>query len=110
MYENVGHVYESFPDKNLLFTDRAVEGFVSLSDEAQLKAEEVIHKLNEDESIVPVKRKVFNKGGKGRVLEVDFFYSGRLYFQKGPGAIIKVVAIGTKNSQDQDLAYIANIK
>ena len=96
--------------KSLIFTDRAVDGFASLSDEAQLKAEEVIHRLNEDESMVPIKRKVFNKGGKGRVLEVDFFYSGRLYFQKDSGSMNKVVAIGTKNSQDQDLAYIANMK
>ncbi len=92
--------------KNLSFTDRAVEGFLDLSEEFQLKAEEIIHILNEDESKIPVKRKVFGKGGKMNVLETDFSYSGRLYFQKNPHSGIKIVAIGTKNTQDKDLAYL----
>ena len=66
--------------KNLTFTERAVEGFQYLTDEFQLKAEEIIHNLNEDISLVSAKRKVFGKGGKMNVLEVDFSYSGRLYF------------------------------
>lgn len=96
--------------KNLAFTERAIEGFNDLIDEFQLKAEEVIHKLNEDESLVPVKRKVFGKGGKTNVLEVDFSYSGRIYFQKDSNPKIKVVSIGTKNTQEQDLAYIESLK
>jgi hypothetical protein len=96
--------------RNLLFTDRALEGFLSLTDEFQLKAEETIHKLNEDESAITVKRKVFGKGGKMDFLEITFAYSGRLYYQKDSQARKMIVAIGTKNTQEKDLAYLGSIK
>jgi len=96
--------------RNLAFTDRAVEGFLALNDEFQLKAEEVIHKLNEDEAQVPVKRKVFGKGGKMNVREVRFAYSGRIYFQQNSQARTKILTIGTKNTQQRDLAYIESVK
>jgi hypothetical protein len=92
--------------KNLDFSERALEGFLELSDEFQLKAEEIIHRLNEDRSMVPVKRKVFGKGGKINVLEADFAYSGRIYFQADTQVKTKVFSIGTKKSQDQDIAYL----
>lgn len=94
--------------KNLYLSDKALQGFISLTDEFQLKAEEIIHRLNEDDSRVPVKRKVFSKGGKINVLEVDFSYSGRLYFKKDEHGKIAVLAIGNKNTQDQDLNYLEN--
>ena len=96
--------------KNLTFTDRACEGFLSLQGEFQLKAEEIIHRLNEDDSKVPVKRKVFGKGGKMNILEVDFSYSGRLYFQKDSKHKTKIVAIGSKKTQGQDLAFLEREK
>ncbi len=96
--------------KNLTFTERAIEGFLSLTDEFQLKAEEVIHKLNEGASQVSVKRKVFGRGGKMNVLETQFSYSGRIYFQKDSRPKTRVLAIGTKNTQDQDLAFIERAK
>jgi hypothetical protein len=95
--------------KNLAFTERALEGFLDLTEEFQLKAEEVIHKLNADESAVPVKRKVFGKSGKINVLEVTFSYSGRIYFQKDSGAKRTIVAVGTKNTQEKDLAYLESV-
>ena len=67
--------------KNLEFTDRAIEGFTDLPDTFQLKAEELISRLNENHSLITVKRKVFGKGGKMNILEVDFAYSGRLYHE-----------------------------
>jgi len=95
--------------KNLIFTDRAIEGFLFLTDEFKLKAEEVIHKLNEDDTQVPVKRKVFGKGGKMNILEAGFSYSGRIYFQKDSQHKTKIVTIGTKNTQEKDLAYIESV-
>lgn len=92
--------------KHLEFTDRAIKGFMDLTSDFQLKGEEVIHQLNENDELISVKRKVFGKGGKMNVLEVDFAYSGRLYFQKNSQGRIRVLAIGTKNSQGQDLTYI----
>jgi phage-related tail protein len=93
--------------KNLSFTERAVEGFLSLTEECQLKAEEMIHRLNEDASLVSVRRKVFGKGGKLDILEADFAYSGRLYFHKDSQSTkTRIVAIGTKNTQERDLNYL----
>jgi hypothetical protein len=92
--------------KNLEFSDRAISGFASLTPEFQLKGEEIVHQLNENDELISIRRKVFGKGGKMNVLEVDFAYSGRLYFQKNAQSKIHVLAIGTKNSQNQDLAYI----
>jgi len=108
-FENTGKRF-SVLYKNLAFTDRALEGFLSLTDDFQLKAEEVIHRLNEDDTQIPVKRKVFGKGGKMNVLEVLFAYSGRVYYQKDTQAKIKVLAIGTKNTQEKDLAYLESIR
>jgi len=92
--------------KNLEFSERSLEGFLSLSDEFQLKAEEIIHRLNEDRAAVSVKRKVFGKGGKMNVLEADFAYSGRIYFQADAESKTRVLVLGTKNTQDQDIAYL----
>jgi len=93
--------------KNIAFTKRSTDGFFSLTAEQQLKAEEVIHKLNDDASTVPIKRKVFGKGGKMNVLEGEFSYSGRIYFQRDAQSRVKILAIGTKNTQEEDLAYVA---
>ena len=95
--------------KNMVFTHKAIEGFFALTDDFQIKAEEVIHRLNEDDSQVHVKRKVFGKGGKMNILEVDFSYSGRLYFKKDSQAKTRVLAIGTKNTQDHDLSYVKSV-
>jgi hypothetical protein len=96
--------------KNVVFTDRAIDGFLSLNDEYKLKAEEIIHKLNEDDSQVPVKRKVFLKGGKRDILEVIFAYSGRIYFHKNGQSRTKILTIGTKNTQQKDMAFIESAK
>ena len=69
----------------------------------------MIHKLNEDDAQVPVKRKVFGKGGKMNILEADFSYSGRIYFQKDSQHKTKIVTIGTKNTQDKDLVYVERV-
>mgnify|MGYP006278331679 CR=1 FL=1 len=92
--------------KNLDFTDRAVEGMADLPPEARLKAEEVMQLLNTDPSQVAVKRNVFGKGGKSRVLESEFAYAGRLYFHRRNGRCARIVAVGTKNTQTKDLAYL----
>lgn len=95
--------------KNITFTERAIEGFLSLPDEFQLKAEEIIHRINVMDASFHVKRKVFGKCGKMNILEVGFSYSGRLYFQKDSQNRPHILAIGTKNTQQRDLAYLENI-
>jgi hypothetical protein len=95
--------------KNIVIDDRAADGFVSLPDDMRIKAEEVIHRLNDEPDQVVIKRKVFGTKGRETVLEVLFSYNGRLYFRRTKNQVIEIVVIGTKNSQAKDLEYIDNI-
>ena len=95
--------------KNIAVNDRAIEGLAELNDELRLKAEEVVHQLNSTPDLVAVKRKVFGKKNRETVLEVVFAYKGRLYFRRGPDRRIEVLAVGTKNSQDRELEFLANL-
>lgn len=93
--------------KNVSINDRAVRGFVELPEGLKLKAEEVIHQLNHAPDLVAIKRKVFGKKNRETVLEVAFAYKGRLYFRRGEGRGVEVLAIGTKNSQARELEFLA---
>lgn len=92
--------------KNLAIHDKATEGFVNLTDEMQIKAEEIIHQLNDDPKMVPVKRKVFGKKNRETVFEVIFAYKGRLYYRTITGNRVEVLVIGTKLTQNKDLAFL----
>lgn len=95
--------------KNIDVNPRAVSKFFNLTDEQQIKAEEIIHQLNEDPSIVPVRRKVFlGKKNKSFSLEVLFSYNGRLYFRTIDNRI-EVLTIGTKNTQDSDMEFLQKL-
>ncbi len=94
--------------KRLKFHDRAVQGFMELPEELQLKAEELIHTLNEDLQKVSVKRKVFSRGTTTS-FETDFAYRGRLYWSRNSGGKVEVLAVGTKNTQSKDLKYLEGI-
>jgi len=95
--------------KNLSFHDRAIQGFSLLPQDFQLKAEEMIHRLNEDDSLVTVKRKVFSKKGKLNIFEAIFSYSGRIYFKRRDEKRLEILAIGTKNTQEQDITFLEGI-
>ncbi len=95
--------------KNLTVNERAVQGMAELTDDLRLKAEEVIHQLNAAPDLVSVKRKVFGKKNRETVLEVVFAYKGRLYFRRGPDRRVEVLAIGTKNSQERELEFLASL-
>jgi len=95
--------------KNLSIHDRAISGFVDLEDEMKIKAEEVIHQLNEDPSLVTIKRKVFGRKGHKTVFEVVYAYKGRLYFRNLKNNQIEVLAIGTKNTQAKELEFLAGL-
>ncbi|MFO7912930.1 MAG: hypothetical protein R6V15_12275 [Desulfotignum sp.] len=88
---------------------KAVDGFAGLTAELQLKAEEVIHQLNQDPDLVPVKRKVFGKKNRETVFEVIFAYKGRLYYRLMPDSRVEVVSIGTKHTQAKDLSFLNNL-
>jgi len=95
--------------KNIDIHDRAISGYVDISDDLKIKAEEIIHQLNENPKIVQIKRKVFSKKGKGTVLEVLFAYKGRLYFRNTKENKTEVLVIGTKNTQVKDLEFLDNL-
>lgn len=95
--------------KNISVHERAVEGFASFPEEMKIKAEEVVHRLNEAPDQVPIKRKVFSGKGRETVLEVLFSYNGRLYFRRNRDQRIEVLAVGTKNTQSKDLQFIDKI-
>ena len=92
--------------KNITFNDRAIEGFAELTEEMKIKAEEVIHKLNDDPATVQIKRKVFGKKNRETVFEVIFAYKGRLYFRNIPGNRAEVLIVGTKLTQNKDLVFL----
>ncbi len=92
--------------KNIDIHERALAGMSDLTEDMALKAEELIHQLNADKSAVPIKRKVFSKKGKITAFEAVFAYNGRLYFRKKEDQKIEVLAVGTKNTQARDLAYL----
>ncbi|MDY0223616.1 MAG: hypothetical protein RBR67_21020 [Desulfobacterium sp.] len=96
--------------KNLDFTRRALTGILELSDEMQIKAEELVHLLNEDMSKVIVKRKVFaGKKNKNPSFEVLFGYNGRLYFRTNKRNRCEILLVGTKNSQAKDMDFLHNL-
>ena len=95
--------------KNILIHDRAISGFVGLNEELKIKAEEVIHQLNENPTIVPIKRKVFGGKKHKTVFEVIFAYKGRFYFRNSKDQRVEVLAIGTKNTQAKELEFLARL-
>ena len=95
--------------KNITVNERAINGFIDLTDDMKIKGEEIIHKLNNDPKVVPIKRKVFSKKRRSTVQEVIFSYKGRLYFRKTKDNKIEILTIGTKNTQAKDLEFLDNI-
>ena len=96
--------------KNLEFQARAVEGYLSLRSDLQLRAEELIHNINEDSDRLVVKRKVFARKGAMPTLETEFAYRGRLYWKRTSGGKVRILAIGTKNTQSKDLAFLESLE
>ncbi|MFP4393366.1 MAG: hypothetical protein ACOC43_09310 [Desulfohalobiaceae bacterium] len=95
--------------KNLVFQEHALQGFSQLPEDWMLKAEEVIHTLNSDSSLVSVKRKVFSRGSIN-AWESEFAHKGRLYWRKKSSGKIEILAIGTKNTQARDLKHLESLE
>ena len=95
--------------KNISINKRAVSGFLDFTDDFKIKGEKLIHQLNESPQLVPIKRKVFGKKNREKILEVIFAYKGRLYFRKQKNSKIEVLTIGTKNTQTKDLEFLSSL-
>lgn len=96
--------------KNILMNRKALSAFKDLSEEEQIKAEEIIHLLDRDPAKITIKRKVFS-GKKHRTacFEVLFAYNGRVYFRNIENNIIEILVIGTKNTQSKDMEFLHNL-
>lgn len=95
--------------KNILVNRKALAGILNLTEDQQIKAEELIHQLNENPDHLTIKRKVFSgKKHKTACFEVLFAYNGRLYFTKQENKI-EVLVIGTKNTQTKDMDFLHNL-
>ena len=95
--------------KHVEMSRKALNGFMNLSEDQQIKAEETIHQLDRDPGTVIVKRKVFSgKKHKATCFEVLFAYNGRIYFMNHPNKT-QVVIIGTKHTQTRDMEYLHNL-
>ncbi|MCP4672209.1 MAG: hypothetical protein GY857_12985 [Desulfobacula sp.] len=95
--------------KNININRKALTGLLSLTEDQQIKAEEIIHQLDQAPENVVIKRKVFSgKKHKTTCLEILFAYNGRLYFRKQEN-LIEVVVIGTKNTQTKDMEFLHSL-
>ncbi len=95
--------------KNIKINRKALTGLLSLTEDQQIKAEEIIHQLDLNPEKTIIKRKVFSgKKHKTTCLEVLFAYNGRLYFRKLENRI-EVVVIGTKNTQPKDMEFLHSL-
>ena len=95
--------------KNITINRKALTGLLSLTEDQQIKAEEIIHQLDQIPENVVIKRKVFSgKKHKTTCLEILFAYNGRLYFRKQEN-LIEVVVIGTKNTQTKDMEFLHSL-
>lgn len=95
--------------KNIKMNRKALAGFFILTEEQQIKAEEIIHQLNQNPGNIIIKRKVFSgRKHKTACLEVLFAYNGRLYFRHLENKI-EVIVIGTKNTQTRDMDFLHNL-
>ena len=95
--------------KNVAFHDRAVEGFLELTPEMQLKAEEMIHTLDQDHNQIKTS-KVFSGKNTITTLKSEFAYKGRIYWKVDPYGKPQILNIGTKNTQQKDLAYLEKLE
>ncbi len=95
--------------KKLRFHDRAINGFVQLTDDMKIKCEEIIHQLDKDPNKISIKRKVFGKKTRETVFEILFAYNGRLYYRPLKDHTLEILTIGTKNTQSKDLAFLEKL-
>ena len=95
--------------KNISVHNKAIEGFINLINDMKIKAEEVIHQMDMDPTHVQVKRKVSLYKSDETVFEIVFAYGGRLYFRKPKDNKTEILAIGTKNTQIKDIAFLETL-
>jgi hypothetical protein len=90
--------------KNLEVDDRAVSDVVALGDESQkLRAEEALKRLDDDPDTAAVRRKVGGLPPHLSIFELGFAGKGRIYYSRNDRGGYRVLAVGGKATQKQDL-------
>ena len=92
------------------FDDRVIQDMVALRDETmKLKAEEGIKRLAGDSELASIRRKVGGLPPQISIYELGFAGKGRIYYTRGRNLRHRVLLIGAKNSQKQDLDYLSRL-
>lgn len=90
--------------------DRALQDLVALRDESmKLKAEQAIRRLDGEADNVAVRRKVGGLPNHLSVFELGFAGKGRIYYTRGRQRRFRLLAVGAKNSQNQDMEYLSRL-
>lgn len=96
--------------KTLEIDNRAVSDLVALKDETmKLKAEESLKRLADETENVAVRRKVGGLPPHLAIFELGFAGKGRIYYTRGKQRRFRVLAVGAKNTQKQDLEYLRKL-
>jgi len=96
--------------RNLEVDDRAIADLVALGDESQkLRAEEVLKRLDDESDSATIRRKVGGLPPHLSVFELGFAGKGRIYYMRSERGGYRVLAIGGKATQKQDLEYLSRI-
>ncbi len=96
--------------RNLELDKAAVKGFAHLKDEKiKLTAEEMLKRLNDGDQSLKIRRKIAGVAGCD-AYELGFGSKGRIYYIPSESKQFRVLRIGTKTTQDKDLAALQGIR
>lgn len=96
--------------RNLAVDERAIADLVALGDESQkLRAEEALKRLDDDPDTAAIRRKVGGLPPHLSIFELGFAGKYRIYYMRSERGGYRVLAIGGKATQNQDLEYLARI-
>ncbi len=96
--------------RNLEVEDRALDDMAALGNESlRLRAEEALKRLDDDPDTAAVRRKVGGLPGHLHIFELGFAGKFRVYYTKGEQRAFKILALGGKASQKQDLEYLSRL-
>jgi hypothetical protein len=96
--------------RNLEVEDRAINDILALGNEnLRLRAEESLKRLDEDSEAAGVRRKVGGLPSQLSIFELGFAGKGRIYYTRGVQRPFRILAVGGKASQKQDLEYLSRL-
>ena len=96
--------------KGLDVDERAISDLAALGDESlKLRAEEAIKRLADEPEAAAVRRKVGGLPPQLSIYELGFAGKGRIYYTRNDSGRHRILLIGGKASQKQDLEYLSRL-